>query len=189
MILDVLIKVGVTEKKTHSSSIEVDEAERSKSILRSMASPVQAAALARCSASDEFKPKIDLSHISKPGDVLKAITQRAAQPSAPARPAPPPPAASGASKRGPPSAVRPKPACSRLPPTASAPAAPAEPASLLRGSLRRSRWHVRRPPVLLFRRSPRSRSAVAQQRPVRRRGGGKAFEHPVRRQVPAVNRD
>ena len=30
MILDALIKVGVTEKKTHSSSIEVDEAERVK---------------------------------------------------------------------------------------------------------------------------------------------------------------
>ena len=29
--------------------------------------------------AEEFKPKIDLSHISKPGDVLKAITQRAAQ--------------------------------------------------------------------------------------------------------------
>ncbi len=29
-ILDVLAKVGVTEKKTHSSSIEVDEAERVK---------------------------------------------------------------------------------------------------------------------------------------------------------------
>ena len=29
-ILDVLLKVGVTEKKTHSSSIEVDEAERVK---------------------------------------------------------------------------------------------------------------------------------------------------------------
>ena len=30
VILDLLIKVGVTEKKTHSSSIEVDEAERVK---------------------------------------------------------------------------------------------------------------------------------------------------------------
>ncbi len=30
VILDILIKVGVTEKKTHSSSIEVDEAERVK---------------------------------------------------------------------------------------------------------------------------------------------------------------
>ena len=80
-ILDVLIKVGVTEKKTHSSSIEEDEAERVKkyfaehepSSSRSSRAPV---------AADEFKPKIDLSHISKPGDVLKAITQRAAQPAA-----------------------------------------------------------------------------------------------------------
>jgi len=46
-ILDVLVKVGVTEKKTHSSSIEVDEAERvKKSTLPSM-SPVQAVAPVR----------------------------------------------------------------------------------------------------------------------------------------------
>ena len=31
-ILDALVKVGVTEKKTHSSSIEVDEAERVKTV-------------------------------------------------------------------------------------------------------------------------------------------------------------
>ena len=39
MILDALIKVGVTEKKTHSSSIEVDEAERVKKYFAEHAEP------------------------------------------------------------------------------------------------------------------------------------------------------
>ncbi len=86
MILDALIKVGVTEKKTHSSSIEVDEAERVKKYFAEHAEAGSSRASSRASA-EEFKPKLDLSHISKPGDVLKAITQRAAQPSAVARPA------------------------------------------------------------------------------------------------------
>ena len=39
-------------------------------------------------AADEFKPKIDLSHISKPGDVRKLVEQRAVQSSAVTRPSP-----------------------------------------------------------------------------------------------------
>jgi translation initiation factor IF-2 len=119
-ILDVLPKVGITEKKTHSSSIEVDEAERVKNYFaeHSGASATRSSR-STSSGSDEFKPKIDLSHISKPGDVLKAITQRTAQPAAPPRPvAPPPPPAR-------PVVTPPKPAA---PVTASAqPVAPAEP--------------------------------------------------------------
>ena len=41
VILDVLPKVGVTEKKTHSSSIEVDEAERVKKYFAEHRAPVQ----------------------------------------------------------------------------------------------------------------------------------------------------
>src|SRR5580700_4061331 len=90
-ILDVLIKVGITEKKTHSSSIEVDEAERVKKYFAEHEPSSSRGSRASAAAPDEFKPKIDLSHISKPGDVLKAITQKAAQPAAPARrPATPP---------------------------------------------------------------------------------------------------
>jgi translation initiation factor IF-2 len=89
-ILDVLIKVGVTEKKTHSSSIEVDEAERVKKYFAEHEPSSSRGSRASAAAPDEFKPKIDLSHISKPGDVLKAITQKAAQPAATARPATPP---------------------------------------------------------------------------------------------------
>ncbi len=106
-ILDVLIKVGITEKKTHSSSIEEDEAERVKKYFAEHEpSSSRSSRASSAASSDEFKPKIDLSHISKPGDVLKAITQKAAQPTAPARPATPPPAASPAR----PAATPPKPA-------------------------------------------------------------------------------
>src|ERR1019366_7731785 len=66
--------------------------------------------------ADEFKPKLDLSHISKPGDVLKAVTQRAAQPSAVARPVMPPTQATAAGPRhtvAPPSAARPAPSVAK----------------------------------------------------------------------------
>ena len=128
-ILDVLIKVGVTEKKTHSSSIEVDEAERVKKYFaeHEPSSPW----LARVApAPDEFKPKIDLSHISKPGDVLKAITQRAAQPAAPARPAAPPTLATPSVPRttaAPPSAVPPSLRLRLADAASTQPATPAEP--------------------------------------------------------------
>jgi translation initiation factor IF-2 len=83
-ILDSLPKVGVTEKKTHSSSIEADEAERVKKFFAGQRHGGKPAA----KAVEEHKPKIDLSKISKPGDVLKAITElkeHAAHPAAPAR--------------------------------------------------------------------------------------------------------
>jgi translation initiation factor IF-2 len=87
-ILDVLLKVGVTEKKTHSSSIEADEAERVKAYFAGQhGSSGSGSSRKSATATDEFKPKIDLSKISKPGDVLKAITQQTAQPAAAPRPA------------------------------------------------------------------------------------------------------
>src|SRR3954468_3521401 len=87
-ILDVLLKVGVTEKKTHSSSIEADEAERVKAYFAGQhGSGGSGNSRKSAAATDEFKPKIDLSKISKPGDVLKAITQQAAPPVAAPRPA------------------------------------------------------------------------------------------------------
>src|ERR1039457_554633 len=125
-ILDALIKVGVTEKKTHSSSIEVDEAERVKKYFAEHAEP--GTSRASRAPADEFKPKIDLSHISKPGDVLKAVTQRAAQHSAVARPATPPTHATAAGPRhtvAPPSAPRPAPPVAK--PMQTAAAAPPAP--------------------------------------------------------------
>ena len=89
-ILDVLLEVGVTEKKTHSSSIEEHEAEKVRAHFRTGAeaqtSSSKPSRTARADA-DEIKTKIDLSHISKPGDVLKAITQQhAAVTASPTRP-------------------------------------------------------------------------------------------------------
>src|SRR5437660_12024254 len=77
-ILDALTEVGVTEKKTHSSSIEEHEAVSVRKYFRSHAD--EAAASSKTSrttrAEDEIKTKIDLSNISRPGDVLRAILQK-----------------------------------------------------------------------------------------------------------------
>ncbi len=76
-ILDVLTTVGVTEKKTHSSSLEDHEAELVRRHLRgrSDAAPSSARTSRAAHGEEEIKTKIDLSHISRPGDVLRAITQ------------------------------------------------------------------------------------------------------------------
>src|SRR5215831_12785006 len=87
-ILDVLPGVGVTEKKTHSSSLEDYEAEKVRVHFRAAAGDAPAASKAARSirtGSDEIKTKIDLSHISRPGDVLSAIRKQQAPP-APVRP-------------------------------------------------------------------------------------------------------
>ncbi len=83
-ILDALIAVGVTESKTHSSSIEADEAEKVRNYFKG-----QRSGTSSTKARVEAKPAFDLSHISKPGDALKAILARK-QAEADARNAPPP---------------------------------------------------------------------------------------------------
>jgi len=90
-ILDALPLVGVTEKKTHSSSLEEHEAEKVRVHLRgsSEAQAPSARSARPLRGEEEIKTKIDLSHISRPGDVLKAITQQK-EAVAPARPAAPP---------------------------------------------------------------------------------------------------
>jgi len=85
-ILDVLIKVGVTEKKTHSSSVEEDEAEKVRRYFHEMSGHKGH----RGTGGEEFRPKIDLSKISKPGDALKAILARKDQPQEPTAPPRPP---------------------------------------------------------------------------------------------------
>ena len=93
-ILDSLPLVGVTEKKTHSSSLEEHEAEKVRAYFRSGGSEASAGAKAARSnrpAADEIKTKIDLSHISRPGDVLSAIRKQQTPPlPAPVRPVAPP---------------------------------------------------------------------------------------------------
>jgi translation initiation factor IF-2 len=74
-VLDALTEVGVTEKKTHSSSLEAEEAERVRAHFR-RGGTKGASVGTRATETSELKPKIDLSHISKPGDVLKAIQQQ-----------------------------------------------------------------------------------------------------------------
>ena len=144
-ILDTLPLVGVTEKKTHSSSLEEHEAEKVRVYLRSSAeasSPAGRSSSRGLRGEEEIKTKIDLSHISRPGDVLKAITQKkeaAAPPEKPAvvlppvtKPVAPPPPAPVIAQPAPPAIpVRPvvaPPAAS--PPVAASPvsAPPARPA-------------------------------------------------------------
>src|SRR5271166_2224615 len=134
-ILDALVKVGVTEKKTHSSSIEVDESERVKRYFAEHADPGSGrSSRAAAPAAEEFKPKIDLSHISKPGDVRKAVEQRAVQSSVVTRPSTlPTQTVAGAPHQtvAPPSAVpaRPAPSFGKLaaPAASTAPVTSVEP--------------------------------------------------------------
>src|SRR5258708_14161764 len=114
-ILDALTTVGVTEKKTHSSSLEDHEAELVRKHLRgrSEAAP-SAGKTSRAVSSDEgIKTKIDLSNISRPGDVLRAITQQKGVADQPAsRPPVKPPVGKPAvgAKAGAPREMPPKPA-------------------------------------------------------------------------------
>jgi translation initiation factor IF-2 len=73
-ILDVLNELGMGAGKTHSSSIEESEAVKVRAHFdpgaKSGSSSTSAAA---AKAKQVITPKIDLSHVSKPGDVLKAV--------------------------------------------------------------------------------------------------------------------
>ncbi len=126
-ILDLLPKVGVTEKKTHSSSIEPGEAEKVRRHFSAQAETASSAKEARAArpAPGEIKTKIDLSKISKPGDVLKAITKQTTPP--PAAPRAVAPAAAKPAATAIPTEKPAKPAT----PAAAAPAAakPAAPAA------------------------------------------------------------
>jgi len=126
-ILDVLPLLGISEKKTHSSSLEPDEAAKVKQHFDAQQDAGRDAS-ARTSrparTEDEIRTKIDLSHISKPGDVLKAITQRAQQ----AAPVPPrPSAAATPSVPSKPGAVPPGTVAPAKPAAPPAPAIAAEP--------------------------------------------------------------
>src|SRR5580704_10112274 len=123
-ILDALTAVGVAEKKTHSSSLEDHEADKVRGYLRSTGEAQSGAKSARSSRpeGDEIKTKIDLSHISRPGDVLNAIRKQQAPAviAPPARPSAPAPVA--ATQPVAPVAVPPKVATPVAPPAASSPA-------------------------------------------------------------------
>src|SRR5580658_4635542 len=99
-ILDALTAVGVTEKKTHSSSLEGDEAERVRAYLQ-RGSRASSESQNRSTGNGQ-KPKIDWSQVSKPGDAARELLRRkeeaaaaaaAPRPVAPVPPPAPPPAA------------------------------------------------------------------------------------------------
>jgi len=110
-ILDVLAELGLDSGKTHSSSLEDYEAEKVRAQFERGSRPGGQGSGASSRASQGITPKIDLSHISKPGDVMKAILankqreeQEARQSHAPAPQAPvrTPPAVSAPPRPTPP---------------------------------------------------------------------------------------
>jgi translation initiation factor IF-2 len=121
-ILDALIAVGVSEPKTHSSSIEADEAEKVRNYFKNR----RGGSTTTRPASDT-RPTFNLSHVSKPGDALKAILERKqadalARSTPPARPAPVVASKATASAAAP---VAAKPIVHTPAPVAAAPVAPA----------------------------------------------------------------
>src|ERR1700679_3889541 len=122
-ILDVLAELGLAAGKTHSSSLESDEAEKVRAQFERGSRAAGHGTGASSRASGGIQPKIDLSHVSKPGDVMKAILAKkqeaeedARQSHAPARPAAPAVAATKAAAPPPVAAA---------PPAAATPARPA----------------------------------------------------------------
>src|SRR5579871_6554276 len=72
-ILDVLAELGLGAGKTHSSSLEADEAEKVRAQFARTGGASSSAGSSQSRSQQTIAPKIDLSHISKPGDVMKAI--------------------------------------------------------------------------------------------------------------------
>src|SRR5712671_7459825 len=124
-ILDTLPLVGVTEKKTHSSSLEENEAEKVRVYIRSSAEGSSSSGKSNqrsLRGEEEIKTKIDLSNISRPGDVLRAITQKKEAAAPPAAPRPATPSAQAPAEKvvaAPPAGVS-RPTTVAPPPTKSA---------------------------------------------------------------------
>jgi translation initiation factor IF-2 len=71
-VLDVLAVLDMAAGKTHSSSLEEHEAEKVRAHFNRGRTAEKSGSGSRASQS-AVAPKIDLSHVSKPGDVMKAI--------------------------------------------------------------------------------------------------------------------
>ncbi len=84
-ILDVLGELGLGEGKTHSSSIEDHEAEKVRAQFERGSKATGHASGTSSRGSQSIAPKIDLSHVSKPGDVMKAILAKKQEQEAEAR--------------------------------------------------------------------------------------------------------
>src|SRR5215469_4933627 len=96
-ILDVLMELGLAAGKTHSSSLEEDEAEQVRARFNHGAGRTSGHGAGSGSrAPQAIAPKFDFSHISKPGDAARAILAKKQEaeaeshrPHLPVRPAPP----------------------------------------------------------------------------------------------------
>src|SRR5580700_6015617 len=114
-IIDLLAGYGVTEKKTHSSSIPVDVAEKVRAHLQGVAN-AEAEAEARAKADKDAKEAAARAARMRPAVAPAAAPPVAAPPSAPAAPAPAPVAAR-------PVAATPAPIAAPVAPAPPAPAA------------------------------------------------------------------
>jgi translation initiation factor IF-2 len=121
-ILDILAELGLDAGKTHSSSLEDYEADKVRSHFEHGSRPASQSSAQASRAPQSIAPKIDLSHISKPGDVLKAVLAKkqeeeeaARRSHAPAKPQSAPPAQTPA---------RPAPPVVSVAPPAATPARP-----------------------------------------------------------------
>ena len=72
-ILDVLAELGLGAGKTHSSSLESDEADKVRAQFEKGTRSGGHGGGSSARQAQTIAPKIDLSNISKPGDVMKAI--------------------------------------------------------------------------------------------------------------------
>ncbi len=72
-ILDILAELGLAAGKTHSSSLEESEAEKVRTHFAQGSRSASQGGSSSQRGAQAITPKIDLSHISKPGDVMKAI--------------------------------------------------------------------------------------------------------------------
>ena len=84
-ILDILAELGLDSGKTHSSSLEEHEADQVRAQFERESRPASQPSAQPSRASQVIAPKIDLSHISKPGDVLKAVLAKKQEEEAEAR--------------------------------------------------------------------------------------------------------
>src|SRR3954454_16407667 len=151
-ILDILPDVGVTEPKTHSSSLEGAAAHRVRVHFERGSSRPASHASSTSRAQQTIQPKIDLSHISKPGDALKAVLAKKQEDELAARRsyAPVKPAAATTPQAGP---AKPAPPVVAV---AHPPAAPARPEP------RKIRPPVRQAPPIV---SPPTAPAIASRPP------------------------
>ena len=125
-ILDVLAELGLGAGKTHSSSLESDEADKVRAQFERGSRAAGHGSASSGRAQQTIAPKIDLSHISKPGDVLKAILAKKKEEEEEARHPHVPAKAAEASQ----TAAAP-PAVTVAKPAASAPPAPPAPRKIV----------------------------------------------------------